>query len=126
GDLSARAALRDYFGTDQKHRAYPVVTERRLLGMLDRSMLYSLSGAALQQPVAQLLPALSAGGFVTPDGTCKAAAAQLAARGLERLPVVDDIHGRHIVGIVSRSDLVKPAHRIHEEEVRRERLLGEA
>ncbi|HEY1725471.1 MAG TPA: chloride channel protein [Steroidobacteraceae bacterium] len=126
GDLSAGDVLRDYFGTDQKHRGYPVVAGERLLGMLDRSMLHGLTDAALQQPVARLLPSLPVGASVTPGETCKAAAGQLAARGLERLPVVDGPHSRRLVGVVSRSDLVKPVHRLHEEEVRRERLLGEA
>jgi hypothetical protein len=38
--------------------------------------------------------------------------------------VVDDGVSRHIIGIVSRSDLLKPARRLHEEEVHMERILG--
>ncbi|MFS2054008.1 CBS domain-containing protein, partial [Variovorax sp. CT11-76] len=44
---------------------------------------------------------------------------RLARHGLERLPVVRDADSRLLVGIVARSDLIKPslAH-FHEEELR--------
>ena len=35
---------------------------------------------------------------------------------LERLPVVSDAHSRRLIGIVSRSDLIKPALSLHAEE----------
>jgi CBS-domain-containing membrane protein len=42
--------------------------------------------------------------------------------GLERLPVVTDSQSRRLVGIVSRSDLVKPSLAFFDEEQRRERF----
>jgi CBS-domain-containing membrane protein len=45
---------------------------------------------------------------------------KLAAHGLERLPVVSDSTTRELTGIISRSDLLKPARALHEEEVHRE------
>jgi CBS-domain-containing membrane protein len=47
----------------------------------------------------------------------------MAALGLERLPVVDSADSRRLLGIVSRSDLLKPARQLHEEESERERFL---
>ena len=43
---------------------------------------------------------------------------------LERLPVVDDPISRRVVGIVSRSDLVRPFRVLHDEDVHRERVFG--
>jgi len=50
----------------------------------------------------------------------------LAAVGLERLPVVDDAQSMRLIGIVSRSDLLKPTRALHEEEMQRERYLDPA
>jgi hypothetical protein len=58
---------------------------------------------------------------VLPGSTCRAAAHQLASAGGERLGVVTDLESFELIGIVSRSDLVKPIRSVHEEEVLRER-----
>jgi predicted transcriptional regulator len=47
----------------------------------------------------------------------------MAAFGLERLPVVGSLESQQLIGIVSRSDLLKPARKLYEEESHRERLL---
>jgi predicted transcriptional regulator len=52
--------------------------------------------------------------------TLKIVSTRLAVQGLERIPVVDDPKRRRLVGIVSRSDLVKPSLNTYEEEERRE------
>ena len=121
--LNGGEALRDYFGAGQQHRAYPVLDGDRLIGMADRALLQAQPAVALQLPLSHWLPSPAAGDYATPAETCKAVAARLAIRGLERLPVIDAAGSRRLIGIVSRSDLVKPAHGVHEEEVRRERLL---
>lgn len=121
GTLSALDVLETYFGTEQRHRAYPVVEDRRVLGMLDRVTLDGLTADARKQPIAQLLAEESTMAFTLPSDTCRAVALRLAAEGLERLPVISDPITRHLVGILSRSDLLKPARVLHEEEVHRER-----
>ncbi len=122
GSHSALEAMRSHFGADQQHRAYPVVQDHRLLGMLDRTVLRALPREVLEQPLSRTLPAAAAA-FVTPGDTCRAAASRLAAGGFERLPVVDAPDSRRLIGIVSRSDLLKPAQMLHEEEERRERIF---
>ncbi|WP_347322367.1 CBS domain-containing protein, partial [Ralstonia pseudosolanacearum] len=57
-----------------------------------------------------------------PGETCRIVATRLAVHGLERLPVVADAQSRRLVGIVSRSDLVKPSVAFFDEEQRRERF----
>jgi predicted transcriptional regulator len=47
----------------------------------------------------------------------------MAAAGLERFPVIESAETHRLIGIVSRSDLVKPRKLIHEEESRRERFF---
>ncbi len=44
-----------------------------------------------------------------PGETCRTIANRLAVHGLERVPVVTDAQSRRLVGIISRSDLVKPS-----------------
>lgn len=61
--------------------------------------------------------------YALPGETCRAVAQRLAAAGQERLPVVDDPVSLRAVGIVSRSDLLKPMRAQHEEESLRERVF---
>jgi CBS-domain-containing membrane protein len=57
-----------------------------------------------------------------PSETCRLVATRLAVHNLERLPVVADHKSMRLVGIVSRSDLVKPSLSHFEEEHKRERF----
>jgi CBS-domain-containing membrane protein len=52
-----------------------------------------------------------------PDENCRIIATRLAVHGLERLPVVSDPQSRRLVGLVSRSDLIKPSLAVGDEEV---------
>ncbi|MBF3727572.1 CBS domain-containing protein, partial [Burkholderia pseudomallei] len=60
--------------------------------------------------------------FSLADETCRLVATRLAVHQLERLPVVADPDTMRVVGIVSRSDLVKPALRHFDDEHKRERF----
>jgi chloride channel protein, CIC family len=123
GSLSTAEVRNDYFGSAQRYRAYPVVADGRVLGVVDRGTLQGLEPGAREQPIAQLLPKESELVFALPSETCRQVASRLAASGLERVPVIDDPATRHLLGIVSRSDLLRPARRLHEEEVHRERVF---
>jgi CBS-domain-containing membrane protein len=48
----------------------------------------------------------------------------MAAHQLERLPVIDNLQNRRLIGIISRSDLIKPSQLFFDEEQKRERLAG--
>jgi hypothetical protein len=48
----------------------------------------------------------------------------MAAAGVGRLPVVDPDNPRRPVGILTRSDVLKPRAQMVEEEVKRERFFG--
>ncbi|AOI63182.1 chloride channel protein [Burkholderia territorii] len=111
-----------YFGVTQTHRAYPVVQNGRLLGVIDRATLdaqraHAGPGAVLASVFAEHVPAVAQA-----HETCRMVASRLAMLGLERLPVVDDPQSLHIVGIVSRSDLIKPALQHFDDEQKRERF----
>ncbi|KVL43051.1 chloride channel protein [Burkholderia territorii] len=111
-----------YFGVTQTHRAYPVVRNGRLLGVIDRATLdaqraHAGPGAVLASVFAEHVPAVAQA-----HETCRVVASRLAMLGLERLPVVDDPQSLRIVGIVSRSDLIKPALQHFDDEQKRERF----
>jgi H+/Cl- antiporter ClcA len=124
GSRPAGEALAQYFSATQRHRAYPVVDGGRVLGIIDREALTGLAPEMLAQPVAELLDSENSLPVALPSDNCRAIASRLAASGLERMAVVDDEVSRRLIGIVSRSDLLKPARRLHEEEVHMERSLG--
>jgi CBS domain-containing protein len=122
GDVAIDDAKRDWFGAAQRHRAFPVVDARgACLGMLDRERLASAPQGAAS--VADLFVEHDAL-YALPGETCRAVAQRLAMHGLERLPVVAELQTCRLVGIVSRSDLVKPVQAHAEEEVQRERIVN--
>lgn len=148
-DLSVEVVRARYFGATQAHRAYPVVRDGVLIGMLDRATLdgqaddaraakdgqaddaraAKMRAADVQMidmrvadvRVADVLPR-RAPLFSLADETCRLVATRLAVHQLERLPVVADPDTMRVVGIVSRSDLVKPALRHFDDEHKRERF----
>jgi H+/Cl- antiporter ClcA len=128
--IDAAAPLSDvlakHFGPHQVHRAYPVVRDGVLVGMLDRGALGTLNeaqaGVSIGEALQRLQPAAPV--FALPGEPCRLAATRLAVHELERLPVVADKQSLRLVGIVSRSDLVKPARAHFDEEHRRERFRG--
>ena len=116
-DLTVREALATFFGETQSHRAYPAVRGGAVIGMVDRAMLE-------RDPASSVGDALRGGAPVValPGETCRLVATRLAVHGLERLPVVADQETRRLVGIVSRSDLVKPSLAHFDEEHKKERF----
>ncbi|WP_414447494.1 chloride channel protein [Burkholderia sp. 22PA0099] len=121
--MTISAARQAGFAADQRHRAYPVLRDGAFVTMLDRATLERIHAAA--GPDATLGDALhgaSRGAYALADETCRLVATRLAVHELERLPVLTDPHTRQLAGIVSRSDLVKPALRHFDEEHKRERF----
>jgi H+/Cl- antiporter ClcA len=112
-------ALSRYFGPQQTHRAFPVVRDDVLIGMIDRESLLAGKAARAAVKMSELfgvnVPAIALAGE-----TCKTISTRLAVHALERLPVVDTAQSRRLVGMVSRSDLVKPSLNTFDEEERRE------
>jgi CBS domain-containing protein len=135
--LPVNDLLRQYFlGNGQRpHQAYPVVDEAgRIMGVVTRTNVLEDWMAA----------ALGDAGGKAPDGleliitydlihrepitvypweSCRTAAERMAENGVGRLPVVAPDDPRKVIGIVTRSDLLKPRAKSVEEEMRRERLI---
>ncbi|NML43384.1 CBS domain-containing protein [Ramlibacter sp. G-1-2-2] len=117
---SVDAAMRDFFGPHQAHRGFPVVQDGKLLGVVDRQMLAS---AASDRTMGELCEGMQPEvAFVHEN--CRTVATRLARHRLERLPVVQDASSLQLVGIVTRSDLIKPSLIHFDEEEKRERLVG--
>lgn len=114
-------ALDTYFGLGQTHRAFPVVRDGAYIGMIDRDALLARTDNPNCVKVADLFGA-NVPIMALPDETCRTVATRMAVHGLERLPVVIDAQSRQLVGIVSRSDLIKPSLSLFEEEHRHERF----
>ncbi|MFT3813787.1 MAG: chloride channel protein [Acidovorax sp.] len=120
-DAPLARVVHEWFGPAQRHRAFAVVDTRGVcLGLIDRDRLNDMDG---DTRVAGDLLRGSSAPFALPQHTCRALSQQMAAWGLERLPVVDGPQTRRLVGIVSRSDLVKVAQDVHDEEAVRERVM---
>jgi H+/Cl- antiporter ClcA/CBS domain-containing protein len=121
-DAGARAdeTLARFFGAGQAHRAFPVVRDGIAVGVLDRA---TLAAAVARDPAAPIGAVVADQRAIValPDESCRLVASRLALNHLERLPVVADLASMRLVGVVARSDLVKPRLGHIEEEERRER-----
>jgi H+/Cl- antiporter ClcA/CBS domain-containing protein len=113
-------------GRTAKHQGYPVVDQGgRLVGVVTRSDLPEL----VYQETLDLLVVgdiLPPGPPVVawPEEPLREAAERMLSAGVGRLPVVAPEAPDRLVGLVSRSDVLKALARRVEEENRRERLLG--
>lgn len=108
-----------YFSPPVKHRGYPVVdVGGRIVGMVTGADLARLATVA-DAPVASAMstPTLVA----HPKETCRAAVERMALAGVGRLPVASE-DGR-LIGIITRSDLLKARKAVHDEERDYERVL---
>jgi CBS domain-containing protein len=115
-------ALASHFGPGQQHRAFPVLRNGALVGMLDRARLQERAARTPLATLGELFdgPPLHA----LPGESCRAVATRLARHRVERLPVVKDAQSLELVGLIARSDLIKPSLVHFDEEEKRERLLG--
>ena len=120
--IDANATIGDVlatqFGPAQKHRGYPVTRDGLVVGMVERD---TLDGRAPSTPIGDLFganPPLVA----LPGETCRAVATRLAVHGIERLPVVAQAGHAALLGVVSRSDLIKATATLHDEEHERRTL----
>ncbi len=135
--LPVKELLRHYFlgGDKRPHQAYPVVDEAgRIMGVVTRTNLLedwisaALAGRDDSKPSPLDL-------IITYDlihrepitaypwEPCRTAAERMAENNVGRLPVVSPDDPRKVIGIVTRSDLLKPRAKTVEEEMHRERVL---
>jgi CBS domain-containing protein len=120
--MPAEEVIRTYFGASQAHRGYPVVSGGALIGLVDRELLSRIEPEGLSESVGVLFEGRPPE-HAMPGETCRAVASRMAAFGLERLAVVESATSTKVVGIVTRSDLLKVTGEIYDEELRRERFF---
>jgi H+/Cl- antiporter ClcA/CBS domain-containing protein len=121
----ASELLEHYFASSNKHRGYPVLNEKgKLIGVLTISDLLgdSILGADKTHTASDLIRTEPITAFE--EETCREAAERMATRGVGRLPVVSIDDPGKLLGIITRSDLLKPRLSHFEEEQRYERHLG--
>ena len=118
----------------QVHQAYPVVdADGKLLGVITRRNLLedwvsmSLGKPDADGPGKDLIIAFDLMHrqpiTIFPWESCRTAAERMAEAGVGRLPVVSPDEPKKVVGIVTRSDLMKPRARSAEAEGKRERFI---
>ncbi len=106
----------------RKHQGYPVVDAKgKLVGMVSRWEIMK-NKAAGDLKVRNLMNANPVTAY--PDDPCRAAAARMARHRIGRLPVVSPEHPWKLLGILTRSDLVKLSLKHFEEEEVHEKFIG--
>ncbi len=118
-DAGIADILQSHFGPEQKYRAFPVTRDGILVGMVDRAGLANAQRNTAATRVGDLY-GLNAPIVALATETCRSVATRLAVHGLERLPVVADARSHRLIGLVSRSDLIKTTLTVHDEEHERQ------
>lgn len=135
--LSVKELLDGYFLSHRspRHQAYPVLDEKGdLVGVVTRAnLLEDWVAASIRGDGAMVIEKYPIITYdllsrepitVYPWESCRTAAERMAEAGVGRLPVVSPTDPNKVIGMVTRSDLLKPRARHVAEEIRRERFLG--
>jgi H+/Cl- antiporter ClcA/CBS domain-containing protein len=107
-DSTADAALKMFDKGRGKHRGYPVIDGGgRVTGVITASD--ALAWTEAQNTPETLLTELLARTPIVgiPSETCRTAAERMAKEGIGRLPVVDEATRTRLIGILTRSDLLR-------------------
>ena len=124
-ELPIKNVLSMYFSGNQKFRGYPVVDDQGMLqGILTASDLLQnrLHGSFTIEHAGDL--ACKQLITIEPDASCREAAEKMASFNIGRLPVVSADKAQRLLGIVTRSDLLKPRLSQHELERKKERIFS--
>jgi H+/Cl- antiporter ClcA/predicted transcriptional regulator len=115
--------VNSFFSGKKKFRGYPVVaSDGELIGMLTASdILNQQLTEENKELVAEEMVAGAAFTILTTD-SLREAAEKMAYLGIGRLAVVDVNNSRQLVGILTRSDLLKPRLKHQQAEKNRERV----
>ncbi|HJT23207.1 MAG TPA: chloride channel protein [bacterium] len=109
-------------GQSHKHQGYPVVDATgRLVGMVSRWEIMK-NRAARDLKIRNLMNPNPIVAY--PSDPCRAAAARMARHHIGRLPVVSSSQPWKLLGILTRSDLLKLNERHFEEEEVHEKFIG--
>jgi H+/Cl- antiporter ClcA len=126
GDIAIKDLADQYFGAQQKYRAYPVVdNDGRALGIIDRSRLSQFEEASSDgsRKLADLLAAEPPPIVAYPNEICREVAIRESVEKLDRLPVVTYDGRQQLLGMITRYDLLKPYTQIYYEEKAKERFF---
>lgn len=137
-DSQVKQLVEEYFysSNGKKHQGYPVIDkDGRLIGMIARSNLLEQWIARLGKSSEDGEPGLAEPIIaydlierdpitIFPWESCRVAAERMAQLRVGRLPVVDPESPKKLLGIITRSDLLKPREIHAEEEGKRERSIG--
>jgi H+/Cl- antiporter ClcA/CBS domain-containing protein len=106
--MPIKAVVSEFFSVARKHRGYPVVdSSKNILGVLTNSDLLKLTPEKLESLQAEDL--IKRQPVTIPaNSTCKIAAEMMAEHQVGRLLVTDPKNKKKLVGIITRSDLLKP------------------
>lgn len=137
-DLPVHELITEYFSAHglKRHQSYPVLgSDGKLMGIVTRA-------GMLQQWVSQSLGSTDASPLIAPviaadlidrppitaypHESARATAERMALSRVGRILVVDPDKPGRLVGLLTRSDLLKPLEVAAEQEAKRERFFGSA
>lgn len=126
-DTPLSVLMRDFFGGSQKFRGYPVLNlSGNLAGIITASdvLEHRIHANSLELTAGEI--AKTSVVTISLEESCREAAEKMASLNIGRLPVVNADNRNKLIGIISRSDLLKPRLKHHQSENFRARMVGQS
>ncbi len=125
--INAKTSLSEviaFFKSDvATHHGYPVVNDAGIVkGIITESDILQLSNYSPDHNAIDLVSTqrvIATG----PDETCRSIAEKMSFAGIGRIPVVSSLESMELIGIITRSDLLKAMRSGHTEEYERETIV---
>jgi chloride channel protein, CIC family len=120
-DFLVKNIFAKFFGSDQRHLAYPVVnSERKALGVVSRiEILQALKDTQGDKKISDVL--VNPFSVAYANDSCRRVTELMAQNNLARIPIVGPNH--ILLGLITLADLLKPKVREIQEEQHRERPI---
>jgi H+/Cl- antiporter ClcA len=124
--FSVQEVMEKFFSSGTRHRGYPVTNEQgNIISVITSTDILNTSITSAENKAVQIKELISDRAPIVayPKESCRLAAERMAYYNIGRLPVVSRSNPSQLLGIITRSDLLKVRLKFHEEENSRERFI---
>lgn len=127
GNLSLNETIHQFCSQTIGHQGYPVVNEfGRVMGVVTTDEILEKANASTDESLFQIKDCISKRTLIVayPKESCRVAAERMALYDVGRLPVVSKENPNELIGIITRSDLLKARLYVYDEENSKSKFIN--